>query len=112
MTCYRSCEPCTANPGYICHGDFFTTGEYAALLKDYDVHGVSLNQKIDSVKPLLDLDTILLLKVLICDSNRWSYSTNMEIMCLLDEIVSRLSTDNNENEVFNNSYHSGSDKND
>ena len=95
MTCMENCQPCKANPGYVCHGDFFTTGEYSALIKDYDIHGVTLNQKIDSVKPLLDLDTILLLKVFICDSNRFDYSTSMTIMFLLDEVISRLSNDNN-----------------
>ena len=106
MSCSRECTPCEANEGYVCHGDFFTTGEYAAIIKDYDVHGVTLSQKIDSVKPLLDLDTILLLKVLICDSNRWDYTTSMEMMFLLDEIVSRLSNDNK------NSYVPGDDTND
>lgn len=106
MTCIEKCDSCKAREGFICHGDFFTTGEYAETIRDFDIHGVSLNQKIDSVAPLLDIDTIRILKALICDSNRWNYSTNMEIMFLLDEIVSRLSTDNK------NSYVPGDDAND
>lgn len=103
---------CIAPEGWVCmkSGDFFTTGEWANLREYFDIHGVSFNQKIDSVKQLLDPNTILILKVLICDSNRWDYPTSMEIMFLLDEIISKLSTDNKENEVFNNSDHSkGSD---
>ena len=96
MTCMENCEVCKANPGYVCHGDFYTTGEYASLIKEFDVHGVSFNQKIDSVASGLDVDTIRILKVLICDSNRFDYPTSMTIMFLLDEIISRLSNDNNE----------------
>ena len=96
---------CVAPEGWVCmkSGDFFTTGEWANLREYFNIHGVSFNQKIDSVKQLLDLNTILILKVLICDSNRWDYPTSMEIMFLLDEIISKLSTDNKENIVFNNS---------
>ena len=106
MTC-GECRPedCIAHEGWGCkrQGDFFTTGEWANLREYFNIHGVSFNQKIDSVKQLLDLNTILILKVLICDSNRWDYPTSMEIMFLLDEIISKLSTDNKENIVFNNS---------
>ena len=106
MTC-GECRPedCIAPEGWVCmkSGDFFTTGEYSRTIKEYDIHGVSYNQEIDSVASQLDVDTIRILKVLICDSNRWNYPTVMEVMFLLDEIMSRLSTDNKENEVFNNS---------
>ena len=105
MTCMENCEVCKANPGYICHGDFYTTGDYANLIKEFDIHGVSFNQKIDSVTSKLDVDTIRILKVLICDSNRFDYTSSMEIMFLLDEIISRLSDDNN-------SYVPGDDTND
>ena len=100
---------CIAPKGWVCmkSGDFFTTGEYSRTIKEFDIHGVSFNQEIDSVASKLDVDTIRILKVLICDSNRWDYPTTMEVMFLLDEIKSRLSTDNK----LNNSYHSGSDKN-
>lgn len=105
MTCMENCEVCKANPGFICHGDFYTTGDYANLIKEFDIHGVSFNQKIDSVTSKLDVDTIRILKVLICDSNRFDYTSSMEIMFLLDEIISRLSDDNN-------SYVPGDDTND
>lgn len=96
---------CVAPEGWVCmkSGDFFTTGEYSRSIKEFDIHGVSFNQEIDSVSSKLNLDTIRILKVLICDSNRWDYPTSMEIMFLLDEIISKLSTDNKENIVFNNS---------
>ena len=99
---------CIAPKGWVCmkSGDFFTTGEYSRSIKEFDIHGVSFNQEIDSVASKLDVDTIRILKVLICDSNRWNYPTTMEVMFLLDEIKSRLSNDNK----LNNSYHSGSDK--
>ena len=87
MSCSKNCEPCKARQNYICHGDFLTTGEYASIIEHFDIHGVSFNQKVDSVKPLLDVNTIQLLKVFICDSNRWDYTTTMEIMYLLDEIL-------------------------
>ena len=103
MTCMENCEVCKANPGYICHGDFYTTGDYANLIKEFDIHGVSFNQKIDSVASKLDVDTIRILKVLVCDSNRFDYTTSMEIMFLFDEIISKLSTDNK------NSYVTGDD---
>lgn len=106
MSC-GECRPedCIAPKGWVCkkQGDFFTTGEYSRTIKEFDIHGVSYNQEIDSVASQLDVDTIRILKVLICDSNRWNYPTVMEVMFLLDEILSRLSTDNKENEVFNNS---------
>ena len=105
MTCMENCEVCKANHGFICHGDFYTTGDYANLIKEFDIHGVSFNQKIDSVTSKLDVDTIRILKVLICDSNRFDYTSSMEIMFLLDEIISRLSDDNN-------SYVPGDDTND
>ena len=102
MSCGQ-CEKCIAPEGWLCRksGDFFTTGEWAKLIEYFDIHGVSFNQKIDSVKMQLDVNTILILKVLICESNRWDYSTSMEIIYLLDEIISRLSTDNNETNSFN-----------
>ena len=76
MSCSEKCQPCKANQGYVCHGDFFT------------IHGISFNQKLDSVISKIDVDTVNLLKVLICDSNRWDYPTSMEIISLLDEISS------------------------
>ena len=92
---------CVAPEGWVCmkSGDFFTTGEYSRSIKEFDIHGVSFNQEIDSVSSKLNLDTIRILKVLICDSNRWDYPTTMMIMFLLDEVISRLSTDNNNSYV-------------
>ena len=109
MSCSENCNPCKANTGYVCHGDFLTTGTYAKLIEYFDIHGVSFNQKVDSVKPQLDINTIHILKVLICDSNNWNYSTTMEIMYLLDEIISRLSNDNKTEAISDNSYVNGDD---
>lgn len=102
MTCSENCNPCKANPGFICHGDFITTGEWARLIEYFDIHGVSFNQKVESVAPQIDVNTLQIMKVLICESNRWDYTTIMELVYLLDEIISRLSTDNK-----NNSYVTG-----
>ena len=92
---------CIAPEGWVCmkSGDFFTTGEYSRSIKEFDIHGVSFNQEVDSVSSKLNLDTIRILKVLICDSNRFDYPTTMMIMFLLDEVISRLSTDNNNSYV-------------
>ena len=95
MSCSENCEPCKARHGFICHGDFITTGEWASLVDHFDIHGVSFNQKVESVISLLDVSTLQIIKVLVCESNRWDYTTNMEIVYLLDEIIkSKLSTDN------------------
>ena len=95
MSCSENCKPCKAHPGFICHGDFITTGEWSKLVEYFDVHGVSFNQKIDSVRFQLDVNTIQIMKVLICESNWWDYTTTMEIIHLLDEIISRLSKNDN-----------------
>lgn len=102
----KGCGACTDNEciapeGWVCmkSGDFFTTGEYSRSIKEFDIHGVSFNQEVDSVSSKLNLDTIRILKVLICDSNRFDYPTTMMIMFLLDEVISRLSTDNNNSYV-------------
>lgn len=87
MSCSKQCEPCTARENYVCHGDFLTSGEYASIIDYFNIHGVSFNQKIDSVNLLLDVNTIQILKVFICDSNNWDYTTKMEIIYLLDEII-------------------------
>ena len=96
MTCMENCEVCKANPGYVCHGDFYTTGDYANLIKEFDIHGVSFIQKVDSVKDKLDNDTIQILKVLLQD-NEHPFSTwhALEVIYALDIIQSRLSNDNN-----------------
>lgn len=101
-------EDCIAPAGWVCKdsGNFYTTGEYANTIKEFDIHGASFIQKVDSVKHLLDNDTIQILKVLLQD-NEHPFTTYhaLEVIYALDIIQSRLSTDNN------NSYR-GSDKND
>lgn len=94
MSCSENCTPCKARENYICHGDFFTTGEWVTLIEYFGITGNTFNQKVDSVAPQIDVNTLQILKVLICESNNWDYSTNMEIVHLLDEILSRLSKDN------------------
>ena len=110
MSCSENCNPCKARENYICHGNFYTTGEYAKTVEYFDIHGVSFNQKVDSVKHLLDYNTIQILKVLLQD-NEHPYSTwhALEVIYALDIIQSRLSTDNTETNSFN-SY--GDDAND
>ena len=100
---------CIAPKGWLCKdsGNFYTTGEYANTIKEFDIHGTSFIQKVDSVKHLLDNDTIQILKVLLQENEHpFTAYHALEVIYALDIIQSRLSTDNNENEVFNNSYHS------
>ena len=110
MTCFQ-CEPkdCIAPEKWVCKesGNFYTTGEYHNTVKSYDIHGVSFNQKVDSVKQLLDNDTIQILKVLLTDNEHpFDYTTGLEIIYALQIIQSRLSTDN---KICNKSYHSRGD---
>ena len=95
MTCARKCKPCTAREGYLCHGDFYTNGEYEAIMNYFNIHGDTYLDKTDSVENLLDSNTIQIMKCLICDSEKFDYFTEMEIINVLDEIISRLSNDNN-----------------
>lgn len=109
-------EECIAPEGWVCKdsGDFYTTGEYARTIDQFDIHGVSFNQKVDSVKHLLDYNTIQILKVLLQD-NEHPYSTwhALEVIYALNIIQSRLSNDNKTDiSSVNNSYRSGSDKDD
>lgn len=91
-------EECIAPTDWLCKdsGNFYTTGEYANTVKEFDIHGVSFIQKVDSVKDKLDNDTIQILKVLLQD-NEHPYSTwhALEVIYALDIIQSRLSNDNN-----------------
>ena len=78
-------------------GNFYTTGEYSRTLEFFDIHGVSFNQKVDSVKHLLDSNTLQILKVLLTDNDApvlIDYKTELDIVYLLESIQSRLSTDN------------------
>ncbi|WP_305514424.1 hypothetical protein [Methanobrevibacter sp. V14] len=109
------CPICGQEEGFICRldGDFYTTGEYARIRNDYEIHGVTFNQKVDSVKDSLDINTIRILKALICDSNTFDYMTELEIIRVLDEINSQLSKIDNKTGTNRfqsiNSYHSGDD---
>lgn len=94
MSCSENCNTCKARPNYICHGDFFTTGEWVTLIEYFGITGDTFNQKVDSVAPQIDVNTLQILKVLICESNNWDYPTSMEIVHLLEEILSRLPKDN------------------
>jgi len=99
MTC-GSCENCIAPEGWVCKssGNFYSTGEYSRTLEYFGVHGVSFNQKVDSVKMQLDTNTIQILKVLLTDNDapiKFDSLTDLQIVELLDIIQSRLSNDNN-----------------
>ena len=103
MSC-NVCEECIAPNGWVCKdsGNFYSTGEYSRTIDFFQIHGVSFNQKVDSVKLLLDPNTIQILKVLLTDNTapvNIDYKTELDIVHLLDFIQSRLSTDNK-----NNSY--------
>ena len=97
MTC-KQCEPgdCIAPEGWVCKdsGNFYSTGEYSRTIDFFNIHGVSFNQKVDSVKQLLDSNTIQILKVLLTDNEapiRFDSLTDLQIIELLDIIQSRLS---------------------
>ncbi len=66
-----SCNICNKTEGYICKrdGNFYSTGEYSRILKEFDISGVTFEQKIESVKEHLDIDTIKILKVLLQDND-------------------------------------------
>lgn len=116
MSCGQ-CKPedCIAPEGWLCKdsGNFYTTGEYARTVEFFDIHGVSFNQKVDSVKHLLDYNTIQILKVLLQD-NEHPFNTGhaLEVIYALDIIQSRLSTDNNSDAMSfsNNSFQKGGDE--
>lgn len=103
MTGCGSCQNCNAPEGYVCResGNFYTTGEYARTVEYFDIHGASFNQKVDSVKHLLDHNTIQILKVLLQDNiHPFDYTTTLEIIYALQLIQSRLSNDNNVNNLL------------
>ena len=105
------CNNCSQNLGYICNrdGNFFSTGEYSNTIDFFNIHGVSFNQKVDSVKMLLDTNTIQILKVLLIDNEapiKFDSLTDLQIVELLDIIQSRLSTDNKN---FNSIHTKGDD---
>lgn len=99
MSC-GSCETCNENTRWVCRkeGNFFSTGEYSNTLEYFDIHGVSFNQKVSSVKMQLDNNTLQILKVLLTDNDapiKFDSLTDLQIVELLDIIQSRLSNDNN-----------------
>ena len=96
MTCFKACNECIAPEGFVCHGNFYTNGEYHRIVKEYSIHGVSFNQKIESVKESLDWDTLEILKVLLQETDMipFNYETTLEIIAKIELIESRLSNDN------------------
>ena len=120
MTC-NTCKPedCIAPEGWVCKdsGNFYSTGEYSRTIEFFNIHGVSFIQKIDTVKELLDFNTLQILKVLLQEIDapaNLDLQTSLHVVATLELIQSRLSNDDQETERIsvNNSYHSGSDKND
>lgn len=116
MSCGQ-CKPedCIAPKGWLCKdsGNFYTTGEYSRTIDFFDIHGVSFNQKVDSVKHQLDYNTIQILKVLLQDTEHpFSDYHALEVIYVLDNIQSRLSNDNNNSNAmsFNNSFQTGGDE--
>ena len=110
MSCDLCKEFCNENTRWVCRkeGNFFTTGEYSRTIDYFDIHGVTLKQKIDTVKNLLDPNTIQILKVLLVDLDspvQFDMLTELQIVEALNFIQSRLSTDNK----IDNSYHSRGD---
>lgn len=67
----RSCEPCNVNNEFVCKesGNFYTTGEYHRITSKYNITGDSLYEQIQSVKTVLDYDTLEILKVLLQDND-------------------------------------------
>lgn len=110
-----SCQTCNENTRWVCRkeGNFYSAGEYSRTLDFFNIHGVSFNQRVDSVIMLLDSNTIQILKVLLTDNDapiKFDSLTDLQIVELLDIIQSRLSNDNSENYKFSdNSYHDGGD---
>lgn len=78
-------------------GNFYSTGEYSKTIDYFDIHGVSFNQKVDSVKSLLDHNTLQILKVLLTESEapaELDLKTSLNVVATLDFIQSKLSNDN------------------
>lgn len=89
------CKTCNKSEGFICKrdGNFYTTGEFARIVEEYDISGVTFEQKIESVKEHLDLDTIKILKVLLQDNDApctYLMHTALEIINVLNTIEKNL----------------------
>ena len=94
-----NCNECLQCTGWICRldGNFYSTGEYSRTIDFFGIHGVSFNQRLDSVKMQLDSNTIQILKVLLTDNDApvdIDYPTGLDIIQLLNFIQSKLSNDN------------------
>ena len=99
MSCGQ-CSECIAPEGWVCResGNFYTTGEYSHTIEFFNIHGVSFNQRIDSVKHLLDNNTLQILKVLLQDIDapfKLNLPDTLDIIATLDLIQSRLSKNDN-----------------
>lgn len=82
---------------WVSDGNFYTTGEYAKTLEDFDIFGVSFKSKVDSVINQLDYDTLQILKVLLTDYQApadLDLRSSLNVVATLDFIQSRLSNDN------------------
>lgn len=100
MSSCGSCEVCNEDTRFVCRktGNFYTTGEYHNTLEYFGIHGVSFNQKVDSVKMQLDYNTLQILKALLTESDahcKLDLETSLDVIATLDFIQSRLSNDNN-----------------
>ena len=89
------CSICNKTEGYICKrdGNFYSTGEYSRIIKEFDISGVTFEQKIESVKDYLDTDTIQILKVLLQDSDApvtYDTFTALEVIGALETIEENL----------------------
>lgn len=110
MSCKTNCEPCIAPKGWVCKnsGNFYTTGEYSRTIEFFNIHGVSFIQKVDSVKELLDFNTLQICKVLLQEVDApadLDLENSLKIVASLELIQSRLSNDNTEpTSSVNNSY--------
>ena len=104
MSCGQ-CETCIAPEGWVCKesGNFYTTGEYANIIEFYKIHGVSFNQKVDSVKELLDYDTLQILKVLLQDIDapaKLGLEATLNIVATIELIQSRLPDNKGDTETI------------
>jgi len=110
MSCKSNCELCIAPKGWVCKesGNFYTTGEYSHTIEFFNIHGVSFKQKVDSVKHLLDYNTLQILKVLLQEVDApadLDLKTSLNVVATIEIIQSMLSNDNSETTSFkNNSY--------
>lgn len=105
-TCKKCGAECTTPDGWICRkeGNFYSTGEYSRTIEYFDIHGVSFNQKLDSIKHLLDSNTLQILKVLLQENDaplNIDYKTLLEVYSFLDFIQKTLllSNDNHDGMV-------------